>query len=507
MTTLDALELPAWVAAAAARTLGADAGSLVAADPWRLLAVPTLRPDQVDRYARSRLGPAARADDPRRQTGLVVWLLARAELDGHTVTPAGTVLATLTGLGVTDPEAAVAAAVATGQVQQHGPYLMSASSAAAEEDLADALAGFVAHGGNLRLDPRAGSEAAEADPAGTGAPGAGPVVVPDAAGLGYAELTELVRGLPAGAHLVLADDPAGLGPLPGPGQAFADLLAAGLFPVGSSPASAASPAPQASGQPATGIGELAAAIRSGVLPPVASPDREVVVVAGASAAEVAHRTVQLVTDSIPRALGHPVESIQVVTPARRGAAGSLALNAAIKQQINPGPGRHAGFDPGDRVVRVDSDDPAAWSPARVGVVVDGSADQVVVEEDAEQAKVSPDLLRHGWALTVHQSAGRRWPAVVAVFPAESIGHADRSLVYTAVTRATAHLTVVTDAGPALRQAVALRTGRRRRTRLVSLLRERLADLGVDSGGQGSGPEPAEPGQASAEPGQASAGEA
>ena len=169
MTTLDALELPAWVASAAARTLGAEAGSLVAADPWRLLAVPTLRPDQVDRYARSRLGPAARADDPRRLAGLVGWLLARAALDGHTVTPVGTVLAALSGLEVADSEAAVAAAVATGQVQQDGPGLMLAGPAATEEELADALAGFVADGGTLRLEPRpaaTGPEVAERAPAG-----------------------------------------------------------------------------------------------------------------------------------------------------------------------------------------------------------------------------------------------------------------------------------------------------------------------------------------------------
>ena len=52
------------------------------------------------------------------------------------------------------------------------------------------------------------------------------------------------------------------------------------------------------------IARLAAAVRDGELPPVDDPTREVVVVpAGVVSDEAARRVVQLVTDSIPRALG------------------------------------------------------------------------------------------------------------------------------------------------------------------------------------------------------------
>ena len=63
-------------------------------------------------------------------------------------------------------------------------------------------------------------------------------------------------------------------------------------------------------------------------------------------------------------------------------------------------------------------------------------------------------LRHGWALTVHRAQGSEWPAVVAVFPAEAAGMLSRPLVYTALTRAQRHLSVVHGAGPALARAVA-----------------------------------------------------
>ena len=100
------------------------------------------------------------------------------------------------------------------------------------------------------------------------------------------------------------------------------------------------------------IAGLASAVRGGSLPPVDAPGREVVVIGTRSSAEASHRVIQLVTDSIPRALGISGPDIQVITPASAGPAGATELNRALKQRLNPGPGLHGGFDPGDRVVSV-----------------------------------------------------------------------------------------------------------------------------------------------------------
>ena len=91
------------------------------------------------------------------------------------------------------------------------------------------------------------------------------------------------------------------------------------------------------------IERVTAAAREGGLVPVDPADRTVVIVPAGDAREAAHRAVQLVTDSIPRALGIPVEDVLVVTPAQRGEAGANALNQALKERLNPGPGRFAGF--------------------------------------------------------------------------------------------------------------------------------------------------------------------
>jgi exodeoxyribonuclease V alpha subunit len=78
-------------------------------------------------------------------------------------------------------------------------------------------------------------------------------------------------------------------------------------------------------------------------------------------------------------------------------------------------------------------------------------------------------LRHGWAVTVHRAQGSEWPAVVAVFPAEAAGMLSRPLVYTALTRAQRHLSVVHGAGPALSRAVSTVGESPRVTRLAALL--------------------------------------
>src|SRR4029453_492505 len=85
-------------------------------------------------------------------------------------------------------------------------------------------------------------------------------------------------------------------------------------------------------------------------PPTDPPAREVVVVPATGSAEAARRVVQLVTDSIPRALGIDPSTVQVVTPVHRGPAGTIELNKARKEKLNPGDGTVWGFDVGDRVV-------------------------------------------------------------------------------------------------------------------------------------------------------------
>ncbi|MET7383429.1 ATP-binding domain-containing protein [Streptomyces sp. NPDC005526] len=290
------------------------------------------------------------------------------------------------------------------------------------------------------------------------------LVVLDAPQLDVETAALLVESLPDGARLVLAGDPAVLWSV-GPGRVFADLLAARVCPQ------------IASRTPDPGpLGELVSGIGVGELPQVTAPGKEVVIVPVRDAGEAVHRTVQLVADSVPRAIGVPAGQTVVITPGHGGSAGTRALNTALKERLNPGPGRFGGFDPGDRV---------AYSPAP-GRTLPGE----VVGADAEGLHLScagaavvvprervDGCVRHGWALTAHQAAGGRWPAAVVVLPGDAAQALSRPWVYTAFSRASRHLSVVQGVEQALPRAVAEVPARPRTTRLPALLAPQVPAAG------------------------------
>ncbi|WP_309229714.1 AAA family ATPase [Blastococcus sp. TML/M2B] len=301
------------------------------------------------------------------------------------------------------------------------------------------------------------------------------VVVVDEASMLDVELTAaLLEACKDGTHLLLVGDPAQL-PSIGPGHVLGDLIDSGAVPV----TELTTLYRQAEGG---AIARLATGVRGGDLPVVDSPDREVVIVPATGSAEAARRVVQLVTDSIPRALGIEPGAVQVVTPVHRGPAGTIELNKALKAVLNPGEGTVFGFDPGDRVVATANHldlEPVGFANGEVGVVTkagEGSLDVAFASGPVTVNGTALSDLRHGWAITVHRAQGSEWPGVVVVLPPEAGGMLSRPLVYTALTRAQKHLSIVHASGAALVRAVREVDVRPRRTRLAALLAEYAADL-------------------------------
>ncbi|PWK68849.1 UvrD-like helicase family protein [Streptomyces sp. CG 926] len=282
------------------------------------------------------------------------------------------------------------------------------------------------------------------------------LVVLDAPQLDVETAAALVESVPDGARLVLSGDPGVLGSA-GAGRVFADVLAARTCPqlVSRTP----DPGP---------LGELVSGVGIGELNQVDAPGKEVVIVPVKDAGEAVHRAVQLVAESVPRAFGIPADSVQVITPGHGGSAGTRALNAALKERLNPGPGRFGGFDAGDRVVHVPSAGRAL--AARVvsadaeGLHLDREGVRIVVPKELVESQV-----RHGWAVTAHQAVGTRWPAVVVVLPGDAAQALSRDWVYTAFGRGERHLSVVHGVDQALPQAVAEVPAKPRTTRLTGLL--------------------------------------
>ncbi|MGW2861653.1 helix-hairpin-helix domain-containing protein [Streptomyces sp. NPDC001205] len=542
---------PETLAAQVAGALGEQAAERLGADPWQLLAVPGVRPEQADGFARALLGAECRPDDERRSAALVGWILEQAALQGHTALSADDVRKALAGRSVPDPDEAVQQAIAEGVVlvfqdgladeptseEDDGAGAEAAEPAEpvevllgldryalAEESLADGLArllnspvredgstwpeggelvravagsGLVAHTGGEAARAESAAVVTAAAAAGLRAAGAahtadgrrrlaeltGPLaaftvagllsgegpgrdadgalaldvlVVQDAPQLDVETAAALVESLPDGCRLVLSGDPGVLGPA-GAGLVFHDVLAARVCPLVASRLPDAGP-----------VGELVSGIGIGELNQVEAPGKEVVIVPARDAGEAVHRCVQLLADSIPRAIGIPAEQTQVVTVGHGGSAGTRALNAALKQRLNPGPGRFGGFDPADRVAY-------AQAPGRtvMGTVVGADAEGLRLDCAGTPVLVPKErvesALRHGWALTAHQAIGMRWPAVVAVLPGDAAQGLNRAWVYTAFGRAERHLSVVHGVDQALPRAVAEILPAPRTTRLTPLL--------------------------------------
>ncbi|WUM94740.1 ATP-dependent RecD-like DNA helicase [Streptomyces sp. NBC_00322] len=536
---------PEALAGQVAQALGEQAADILRADPWRLLSVAGVRPEQADGFARALLGAECGPGDERRTTALVGWQLERAALQGHTALESSAVRGALAERSVPDPDEALQQAIAEGavlvfqdgveEIEQAGdeseseqpavPVLLGLDRyALAEESLADGLARLAKTGADARWEAaqpteliravaasglvlHTGGEAARAEPvalagaaaelglraviavhsengsrrlgsdavtfagliSGSEGPGRDAdgafaldlLVALDAPQLDVETAAMLVESMPDGSRLVLSGDPGVLWSA-GAGRVFADVLAAGVCPQ------------IASRTPDPGpIGELVSGIGIGELNQVEAPGKEVVIVPVRDAGEAVHRTVQLVADSVPRAIGVPTEQTQVITVGHGGSAGTRALNAALKERLNPGPGRFGGFDPGDRV---------AYAPALgrtlPGTVVSADADGLHLDCEGTPVVVPKERVesgvRHGWALTAHQAAGMRWPAAVVVLPGDAAQGLSRPWVYTAFSRGERHLSVVHGVDQALPRAVAEIPSQDRTTRLRPLLEGLLA---------------------------------
>lgn len=309
------------------------------------------------------------------------------------------------------------------------------------------------------------------------------VVVDEASMLDVELAAALLRALKDKTHLVIVGDPAQL-PSIGPGRVLGDMIDSGVIPV----TELTTLYRQTEGG---AIARLAMAVRGGELAQVADESREVVIVPARGSEDGARRVVQLVTDSIPRVFGTTPDQLQVVTPVHKGPAGTQALNRALKAVLNPGRGVVRGFDTGDRVVATANHldaEPTGYANGEVGTVVstgDNSLRVAFTTGESDIAGRSLGDLLHGWAITVHRAQGSEWEAVVAVMPPEAGSMLSRPLIYTALTRARRHLSVIHAAGPMLARAVRSVGAEPRRTRLCALLQQSDAEVTVAAADTGS----------------------
>ncbi len=209
----------------------------------------------------------------------------------------------------------------------------------------------------------------------------------------------------------------------------------------------------------------------------------------------AETIIELCRERLPRNMSIPSDQIQVLTPTRKGPAGTEELNRRLQKALNPpAAGKpeftFAGrtFREGDRVMQVRNDYDILWHAdsgesgygvfnGDIGYIdsIDPAAESFVICFDSRRAEYvyeQASELDHAWATTVHKSQGSEYRAVVlsAVRAAPQLMY--RSLLYTAVTRAAELLVIVGDD-----EVIRVMTENARRAKRYSGLRLRMVDDG------------------------------
>lgn len=312
------------------------------------------------------------------------------------------------------------------------------------------------------------------------------VILDEASMVDIVLMQALLAALPGGCRLVLVGDPHQL-PSVGPGNLLSDLLRSQRLPT----LRLTEIFRQAA---ASAIIRGARAVDQGECPVLVNdPAGDFFFLRRCDPAAAAETIVSLCQTRLPQNMGIPADQIQVLSPTRKGTAGTAALNHALQEAVNPpAPGKGEKvfgplrFREGDRVMQVKNNYDVLWESAdgkEVGMgifngdigrieAIDAASGLVTVDFEGHRASYTPDMmgqLEPAYAITVHKAQGSEYRAVILSAVEAAPMLLTRGVLYTAMTRAKELLIVVGDDLVLTRMAANDRQQRR-----YSGLRARLA---------------------------------
>lgn len=179
----------------------------------------------------------------------------------------------------------------------------------------------------------------------------------------------------------------------------------------------------------------------------------------------------LVQDKLPRYVNAKPFDIQVLTPMRKGTLGVEKLNEMLQRYLNPPSGEKSEKETGrgllregDKVMQIKNNYQIEWEARnRYGIAVDKgmgifNGDMGIITQINSVAETVDVLfddyrtvtyafaqleeLELAYAVTIHKSQGSEYPAVVIPLLSGPRMLMNRNLLYTAVTRARACVTLV-----------------------------------------------------------------
>ena len=297
----------------------------------------------------------------------------------------------------------------------------------------------------------------------------------------------LLRALRPGTRLVMVGDADQL-PSVGPGNVFSDLIRSGRVET----VFLREVFRQAE---RSAIIRNAHAVNAGEPPRLQNDQGDFYFLCRRDAQRAVSTVVELCRTRLPEKMGIPVSDIQVLTPTRKGPAGTENLNRLLQEALNPPkPGQpeirwgERVFRAGDRVMQTRNDYDILWEKedgtvgsgvfnGDVGRIqaIDPAGEWLAILYEDRKALYSLEMLPEidlAYAQTVHKAQGSEYPCVVLCAMPSAPGLMVRGVLYTALTRARELLILVGD-DAAVREMAA----NDRRARRYSGLRWRLAHFG------------------------------
>jgi exodeoxyribonuclease V alpha subunit len=309
-----------------------------------------------------------------------------------------------------------------------------------------------------------------------GKPLAGHLFVVDEASMIDAPLmAQFLSALPDGAHLLIVGDADQL-PSVGPGMVLHDLITSDKVPC----VKLTEIFRQAA---SSRIITSAHAINRGQVPDL-KPSRssDFFFLQESEPEEIKHTLVELAHTRLANKYGlDPIRDIQVLTPMNRNLLGTISLNQSLQLALNP-PNElkfeierfGVTFRVGDKVIQTHNNYDKEVFNGDIGHIVTIDADPVKihVRYDADRlVEYEPgelDELQLAYALSIHKSQGSEFPCVIIPVSTQHYVLLERSLIYTAITRAKKLCVLVGDER-ALSLAVSKQESRKRWTGLRQLL--------------------------------------
>lgn len=282
-------------------------------------------------------------------------------------------------------------------------------------------------------------------------------------------LRSLLKSIVPGTRLVMVGDSDQL-PSVGPGQVLRDLIETNLIPV-----ARLKKIYRQSAQSL--IIQNAHRINDGLWPILdQSFDSQFLLVLKEDVTEMAEAVVRLCSDILPNQYRvDPLREVQVLTPTRKGPAGSTALNQKLQEVLRPGclqdqetdiSAHGCRFGSGDKVMQIRNNYEIEWHingdasasamsrgsgifNGETGTIISIDKDEFCLEvmfDDDRQAiydRTNIEDLDLAYAMTIHKSQGSEYPIVVLVIPPGAPQLLTRNLLYTAVTRARRKIVLIT----------------------------------------------------------------